>query len=249
MGYDADKGAREILRSLAAVSTARVRQLDRSLKEPAIAGLRAFSDFYLLHWQDEDEGDELAKIRRAGRRLRRTIRVYERDFDSVDREDEESEEDDHNDLMAEVRRLQRLPKHRELQERVLSLLRFGLYRDWSRSHIAPLFKQAVAWAADDGDQKFFKALGERLKEKPITLKAPRERSPLQEILIDHWSVPKGICLCWFSDKALQSFLALTDKTYTQDAIRKARTRLRLRKLGRPLVRAVEKLGPNQIRLR
>jgi hypothetical protein len=136
----------------------------------------------------------------------------------------------------------------EAKERVLWLLQFQGYRDWNRSPIAAAFRHAVAVAAIDGDQHFFKALGERLKEKPIPFKAPRKFSPPAELLLEHWIGRKGICFCWFSKQALTDFLAQTHESYTPDAIRKTYERLGLRKLRRPLVRSIQVEG-KRIRLR
>jgi hypothetical protein len=236
----------KIIDSLVAVLYRGVRKVEHAINEPAIEGVRAYSDFSPLYWEKEDEEDEPAKFRRSARRLKRMIRSYRLDSDSLDREEKESEDDYQGDLLEEVRRPQRLLRHRELKARVLSLLRFELHRDWSRSPIAPLFKQGVMWAADDGDQRFFKTLGETLKDKPIPRKVPRD-NPLKQILIDRWIVPKGICLCWFSDKALANFLRHTDQSYSPDAIRKTRERLRLRKVQPPIVRSVE-ITANRINL-
>lgn len=138
----------------------------------------------------------------------------------------------------------------EIKERVLCLLQFQGYRDWNRSPIATAFLYAFAVAAIEGDQHFFKALGERLKEKPIPFKAPRKFSPLAELLLEHWIVREGICLCWFSNRALKDFLKqTTHKSYTADAIRKAyerfglpKLRLGLHKLRQPLVHSIQVEG-------
>src|SRR5262245_62007616 len=60
----------------------------------------------------------------------------------------------------------------EVKDRLLLLLQFKDYRAWNRSPIAVEFLRVVAFAAFEGDQRFFKALGERLKEKPIPFKPP-----------------------------------------------------------------------------
>ena len=86
----------------------------------------------------------------------------------------------------------------ELKRRVLWLLRFARYRAWNRSPIASLFQRAVAMAAVDGDQRFFKALGERLKDKPIPFEPPHETTALAKLLIDNWVVKDGLCLCWLA---------------------------------------------------
>jgi hypothetical protein len=139
-------------------------------------------------------------------------------------------------------------ENRELKKRVLWLLKFERYRALNRPPIAKLFLQAVMMAAADGDERFFKRLGERLKGKAIPFEAPAESTGLKKLLIEHWIVRQGICFCWFSDLALQNFLEQTDETYTPDAIRKTRERLRLRNLRRPIVRSLEIAG-NRIRLR
>lgn len=136
----------------------------------------------------------------------------------------------------------------EVKDRVLLLLQFKDYRAWNRSPIAAVFPSVVKLAALEGDQRFFKALGDRLKKKPIPFKAPRKFSPLAELLLEHWITRKEICFCWFSNKALTEFLKKTDETYSADAIRKAYERLRLRKLNPPLVRSIEAEG-KRIRLR
>src|SRR5262249_31908166 len=129
----------------------------------------------------------------------------------------------------------------QLKRRVLWLLRFSRYRTLNRPPMDRLFKQALAIAADDDDQAFFKALGERLKDKPIPFKSPSKPTPLTKLLLEHWIVKSGICFCWFSDNALTQFLKQTHESYTPDAIRKARERLRLYKLRHPIVRSVEKV--------
>ncbi len=135
----------------------------------------------------------------------------------------------------------------ELEKRVLWLLQFARYRAWNRSPIARFFQRAVTTAAADGDQSFFKALGERLKKKPILFKPPGEPTALKRLLLENWITSRGICFCWFSDKALTDFLKQTHESYTPDAVRKTRERLRLRKLRHPIVRSVEKVD-NRIHL-
>jgi hypothetical protein len=128
----------------------------------------------------------------------------------------------------------------EVKERVLWLLQFQGYRDLVGSPIEFAFWCAVTAAISDGDHHFFRALSERLKEKPIPFKPPREFLPLVDLLLEHWIAKKGICLCWFSNKALSDFLKQTQKSYyAPDAIRKAYDRLGLRKLRRPLERGIE----------
>ena len=137
----------------------------------------------------------------------------------------------------------------DVKKRVLWLLQFQGHRDWNCSPIAAAFRYAVALAAIDGDQHFFRALGERLKEKPIPFKAPRKFSPPAGLLLERWIAKKGICFCWFSNRTLSDFLKQTQKSYyAPDAIRKAYERLGLRKLRRPLVRGIEVEG-KWIRLR
>jgi hypothetical protein len=137
----------------------------------------------------------------------------------------------------------------EAKERVLWLLQFQGYRDLNRSPIAAAFWHAVTVAVSDGDEHLFRALGERVKEKPIPYKPPRESSPPAGLLLEHWIVKKGICFCWFSNRALSDFLKQTQKSYyAPDAIRKAYERLGLRKLRQPLVREIEVAG-KRIRLR
>jgi len=122
-----------------------------------------------------------------------------------------------------------------VKKAVLELLKYEHYRDWHLSPIRDLFVRAATMAALDGDQGFFKGLGERLKKKPIPNKLLR--SPLNKLLLDNW-VAEGICFCWFSDKALQDFLQLAGETKPKlDTIRAARTRLELPKLYRYLVRS------------
>jgi len=135
----------------------------------------------------------------------------------------------------------------EVKDRLLLLLQFKDYRAWNRSPIAAVFLDVVKFAAIEGDQRFFKALGERLKDKPIAFKPPRKFSPAAELLLEHWIARKGICFCWFSTRALTDFLQRTNVLYTPDAIRKTYTRLRLRKLKRPLVRSIE-VNDKRIRL-
>jgi hypothetical protein len=131
----------------------------------------------------------------------------------------------------------------EVKERVLELLKYERYRAWNVFPVSEiLFMRAVMMAARDGDEDFFKALGERLKEKPIPYKPPHKPSNLTELLLLNWLANEGICFCWFSDKALRDFLESTGETYTLDAIKKAYARLnpKLPRLGRALVRSVEK---------
>jgi hypothetical protein len=136
----------------------------------------------------------------------------------------------------------------EVKDRLLSLLQFKDFREWNCSPIAAVFSHVVALAAIEGDQRFFKALGDRLKEKPIPFKAPRKFSPIAELLLEYWVARKGICFCWFSNNALTDFLKQADKSYTPDAIRKTYERLPLCKLRRPLVRSIE-VDSKRIRLR
>ena len=126
----------------------------------------------------------------------------------------------YHDFLKHQRSTRKKLTNAEAKERVLWLLQFGDYRDWNRSPIAASFRYVVAVAAIDGDQHFFRALGERLKEKPIPFKAPRKFSPPAEVLLEHWIVREGICLCWFSNRILADFLKQTDKSYMPDAIRK-----------------------------
>jgi hypothetical protein len=136
----------------------------------------------------------------------------------------------------------------ELKTRVLWLLKFERYRALNRPPMAKLFLQAVIMAAADGDERFFKALGERLKDKPVPFKAPSKSTALSRLLREQWIVKNGLCLCWFSDPALTDFLKKTHGAYTPDAVRKTRERMRLRKLRRPLVRSIATDG-NSIHLR
>ena len=137
----------------------------------------------------------------------------------------------------------------EVKKRVLLLLQFQGYRDVNRSPIAAAFWHAVTVAFSDGDQRFFRALAERVKEKPIPFKAPRKFSPPTDVLLERWIAKKGICFCSFSNRALSDFLKqTTDELYEPDAIRKAYERLGLRKLRQPLVREIEVAG-KRIRLR
>jgi hypothetical protein len=134
-----------------------------------------------------------------------------------------------------------------VKKAVLELLKYEHYRDWHLSPIRDLFVRAATMAALDGDQGFFKGLGERLKKKPIPNKLLR--NPLNKLLLDNW-VGEGICFCWFSDKALQDFLQLTEETKPLlDTIRQARTRqLKLPKLRPSLVRSIERDGQDGKRI-
>ena len=136
----------------------------------------------------------------------------------------------------------------ELKKRVLWLLKFERYRALNRPPMAKLFLQAVMMAAANGDERFFKALGERLKDKPVPFKALSKSTALSRLLREQWIVKNGLCLCWFSDKALTDFLKKTHRAYTPDAVRKTRERMRLRKLRRPLVRSIATNG-DRIHLR
>jgi hypothetical protein len=130
----------------------------------------------------------------------------------------------------------------KVKESVLELLKYQHYRAWHLSPIRNLFTRAVTMAALDGDEAFFKALGERLK-KPC--KPAFKVSDLNKLLLFNW-VGTGICFCWFSDRALLDFLdktkELTGGTFTPDAIRQALVRLQLPRLRPPLVRSVAKDG-------
>lgn len=128
-----------------------------------------------------------------------------------------------------------------IKERVLWLLQFARFRQWNSSPIRTIFHRAVLMAAEDNDSAFFTRLGRRLEESAVLFKVPAPLSELSQILLDSWVQHKGICLCWFSDPALGNLLSLTGKHYSQDAIRKARTRgLQLVKLRRPLIKSVRK---------
>jgi hypothetical protein len=135
----------------------------------------------------------------------------------------------------------RLKDHR-IKERILSLLQFAHFREWNNSPIKVLFARAVGLAAMDGDDVFFRRLGRRLEEEPIPYKPPLEPNALSAILLEHWVSQHGLCLCWFSDNALTSFLAHTTGIFTVDAVRKAHERLGLVKLRRPLLRSVRREG-------
>ena len=135
----------------------------------------------------------------------------------------------------------------ELKKRVLWLLRFERYRALNQLPLAKIFKKAVVVAAREGDQHFFKAVGERLKKKALPFKRPSKWTELAALLTEHWIVKNGLCLCWFSDKAVTGFLKQTHKAYTPDAVRKTRERMGLRKLRPPLVRSVH-LDGNRIHL-
>ena len=86
----------------------------------------------------------------------------------------------YHDFLNQQRSTRKKLTNTQVKDQVLWLLRFADYRDWNCSPIATVFRHAVAVAAIDGDQGFFKALGERLKEKPIPFKAPRKFSPLPQ---------------------------------------------------------------------
>jgi hypothetical protein len=128
------------------------------------------------------------------------------------------------------------------KDRVLWLLQFQRFRAWNHSPISDLFTQAVMIAALDGDEIFFRKLGRRLEEKPVPYKPTVTLSDLSQILLEHWAVKDGLCLCWFSDTALKNLLALTNRFHTADAVRKARKRLGLAKLTRPLILSVRREG-------
>jgi hypothetical protein len=128
-----------------------------------------------------------------------------------------------------------------VKKAVLELLKYENYRDWHTSPIRDDFMRAVAMAALDGDQAFFKRLGEILK-KPC--KPTARLSKLRELLLSNWA-GTGICFCWFTDSALLNFIKLTEKDGTpflMDAIRQERDRLGLLKLKPAFVRSIKKNG-------
>ena len=102
---------------------------------------------------------------------------------------------------------------RRVKERVLSHLRFQRYRDWNNSPIHAHFARAVSFAAMDGDALFFKRLGRLLEKRPILTERPANPSVLSSLLLEHWISQRGLCLCWFSDKALTALLAKTEGVF------------------------------------
>jgi hypothetical protein len=130
--------------------------------------------------------------------------------------------------------------NRGVKKAVLELLKYENYRDWQKSPIRDDFTRAVAMAALDGDQAFFKRLGEILK-KPCK---PARISKLKDLLLLNW-IGEGICFCWFTDSALLNFIKFTEKDgapFAVDAIRQERDRLGLPKLKPAIVRSIKQDG-------
>jgi hypothetical protein len=128
-----------------------------------------------------------------------------------------------------------------VKKAVLELLKYQNYRAWHLSPIRNLFIRAVTMAALDGDEAFFKALGERLKK---SCKPAFSISRLKELLLLNW-IGTEVCFCWFTDDALLGFIKLTEKDgtpFTTDAIRQERDRLGLLKLRPALEKNAQRVG-------
>lgn len=116
-----------------------------------------------------------------------------------------------------------------VKDDVLRLLEFARYRRWNESPIHGLFCRAVAFAATEGDQIFFRRLGRVLEREAIPFHPPTETTPIEDALTADWINEDGFCLCWCSDEVLTELLCITKLHCSFQAVRKARQRLGLKK--------------------
>jgi hypothetical protein len=134
----------------------------------------------------------------------------------------------------------------DARKEVLRLLKFTQYREWNFSPLKFLFWIAVLSAAVHGDTRFFIRLGKRLAEKP-TLRRKISPGFLAQILLEHWADRTGLCLCWFSDKAIVMLLKRAYGLHvTEAAVYQTHQRLGLKKLAAPLIRSVSLEDENQV---
>ena len=94
-----------------------------------------------------------------------------------------------------------------------------LFRDLNSPTLQPLYKQAILTAIGDNDLEFFKRFGRSLEhpqKHPLPAK-PKEWTPLQELLINHWVAldSNSLPFCCFTDDALKDFIhCITNEEYT-----------------------------------
>jgi len=133
----------------------------------------------------------------------------------------------------------------ESKAKALRLLRYDHFRQLS-GEIAPVLRLAVRHAIEDDDSAFFKKLGRLLEKRAIVFDRPKEPTPVENLLLEHWicQKEKAVHLCCFTDQAIDDFLRAVEVGQTFDSVRKTRYRLRLQRLSStfPFIKRVKRAG-------
>jgi hypothetical protein len=147
--------------------------------------------------------------------------------------------DQSDDFIAEILKAGERSSNREVKDDVLRIIKSKYYRTLNSPDIMPLIQNAVLMAVEDNDHEFFKRFGRELEKVANPYKPPKDRTPLECLLMEHWITPGeiGLHFCCFSDQALSDFLhcVAPESGPTFDAVRKTRQRLDLKQTNRKLV--------------
>jgi len=150
------------------------------------------------------------------------------------------------DFISEMLRQEQCSNDPKVKEEVLQLVRFCQYRQLNAPWIMPLMSRAALQAIRDNDHEFFKRLGRQLEKTAITFTPPKEGTPLEKLLLEHWITQDeaGPQFCCFTDQALADFLHLVAPSAnpTFDSVRKTRQRLQLRQTHKKLVKVSRCVG-------
>ena len=169
-----------------------------------------------------------------------------RQFLEAQRKFDASIPDQPDDFITEVLKAGERSSNREVKDAVLRLIKSSYYRTLNRPDISPLIQNAVLIAVEDNDHEFFKRFGRELEKVANPYKPPKERTPLECLLMEHWITPGeiGLHFCCFTDQALSDFLhcVAPESGPTFDAVRKTRQRLDLKQTNQKLVNTAGQKG-------
>jgi hypothetical protein len=157
---------------------------------------------------------------------------------------------DYDEFIDAVTKAAEQQTDRSIKQDVLQIIKLTSFRRLNLPCLMPIYKSAVLMAIEDNDHGFFKHLGRALGKNPIRFKMPKERPPLERLLLGDWinNIENGPHLCCFTDQALSDFLhcVAPESGPTFDAVRKTRYRLGLKQTRRKLIKVVKPEGKSLI---